>query len=177
MKIHTERTVGFAHLVHTDADSKCFRLHGHNWRIEVEITGPVCGDGMVMDFGDIKEVIDQLDHKTVIPGGIINNVSKVWSESEEPRLSSEEVKTISFMTFGKDKGIRYYELPEEDVFIFPSLYGAVTSENVSEFIKDEINKVLVGQSLMVDKGVKRVSDPDEYEIKVKVWEGERSWAE
>ncbi len=46
---------------------KCARLHGHSFRIEVHVSGPV-GDreGWVMDFADLRRifqpVFDQLDH-------------------------------------------------------------------------------------------------------------------
>ena len=46
---------------------KCQYLHGHEWRLKVSITGPINAEGMVMDFSDLKEivntcVIDQMDH-------------------------------------------------------------------------------------------------------------------
>jgi 6-pyruvoyltetrahydropterin/6-carboxytetrahydropterin synthase len=45
---------------------KCFRLHGHSYRVEVHVEGPVRTDGMVMDFADIKTawrpLHDVLDH-------------------------------------------------------------------------------------------------------------------
>ena len=46
---------------------KCARLHGHSFRIEIHITGPVGQDsGWVMDFADLRRafqpLFDQLDH-------------------------------------------------------------------------------------------------------------------
>ena len=46
---------------------KCARLHGHSFRIEVHVTGPVGeDDGWVMDFAELRRifqpVFDQLDH-------------------------------------------------------------------------------------------------------------------
>lgn len=46
---------------------KCSRLHGHSFRIELHVAGPVGDDsGWVMDFGDLKQafapIYDQLDH-------------------------------------------------------------------------------------------------------------------
>ena len=44
---------------------KCGVLHGHTYRVEVEVEGPV-RDGMVVDFDDLKravrEVVRPLDH-------------------------------------------------------------------------------------------------------------------
>jgi len=47
---------------------KCEQLHGHNWKIEVYVTGDTLGeDGLLIDFGLIKKgtkkVLEELDHK------------------------------------------------------------------------------------------------------------------
>ncbi len=47
---------------------KCENLHGHNWKVELEVAGSELGSvGMLMDFGDLKrilkEIMDRLDHK------------------------------------------------------------------------------------------------------------------
>jgi len=47
---------------------KCEQLHGHNWKIEVYVTGDTLGeDGLLIDFGlikkDTKKVLEKLDHK------------------------------------------------------------------------------------------------------------------
>ncbi len=46
---------------------KCFRLHGHQWRAEVWIDGPVDGrTGIVIDYNCIKDVIQQFDHQVIL---------------------------------------------------------------------------------------------------------------
>jgi queuosine biosynthesis protein QueD len=52
----------------TMVSQKCENLHGHNWRIEVCVTGEKLDDGGVLiDFGVVKahvaEIIETLDHK------------------------------------------------------------------------------------------------------------------
>ncbi len=42
---------------------KCGKIHGHNFKIEVEIAGEVKEDGMVMDFFDLKNVVDEVISK------------------------------------------------------------------------------------------------------------------
>ena len=47
---------------------KCARLHGHSFRIEIHLSGPVGADtGWVMDFADLRQafqpLFDQLDHQ------------------------------------------------------------------------------------------------------------------
>ena len=53
----------------TMVGQKCENLHGHNWKVEVCVTGESLNDaGVLADFGDIKKavrgVVDgDLDHK------------------------------------------------------------------------------------------------------------------
>jgi 6-pyruvoyltetrahydropterin/6-carboxytetrahydropterin synthase len=52
----------------TMVGSKCENLHGHNWKVEVYVTGEkMDGAGVLMDFGIIKkqvrEIMSMLDHK------------------------------------------------------------------------------------------------------------------
>lgn len=47
---------------------KCKRLHGHNYRFEVTVEGPLDERGVVLDFDDLKrvveaEVVDRYDHR------------------------------------------------------------------------------------------------------------------
>jgi len=50
-----------------DYPGKCSRLHGHNYRAEVTVTGSKLDDsGMLVDFGWLKQicqrVVEELDH-------------------------------------------------------------------------------------------------------------------
>ena len=50
-----------------DYPGKCSRLHGHNWRVEVTVTGSGLDKlGMLVDFRQLKQevnaVIETLDH-------------------------------------------------------------------------------------------------------------------
>ncbi len=54
-------------LPNVPADHKCRRMHGHSFRVEIHISGPVGEQtGWVMDFADLKDtvdpIIDKLDH-------------------------------------------------------------------------------------------------------------------
>lgn len=76
MEIFKEFTFEAAHrLPHVPEGHKCGRLHGHSYRVEVHVTGPVQDDaGWVLDFADIKAafapLLDQLDHHYLneVPG-------------------------------------------------------------------------------------------------------------
>jgi len=68
MEIFAEFTFEAAHrLPNVPQEHKCFRLHGHSFRIEVHVKGPVDNKlGWVTDFADIAAVFEplrqQLDH-------------------------------------------------------------------------------------------------------------------
>ncbi|MGE5624496.1 MAG: 6-carboxytetrahydropterin synthase QueD [Bacillota bacterium] len=56
-------------------EHKCSRLHGHSFRVEIHVTGPVDPKtGWIMDFADLKQafapVFDALDHRYLneVPG-------------------------------------------------------------------------------------------------------------
>ena len=63
---------------------KCGRIHGHSFRCEIEVTGPVDPEtGWVMDFADIKKAFrpieEALDHRYLnedVPG-LVNPTSEV----------------------------------------------------------------------------------------------------
>lgn len=66
--------VSAAHFIHTGCHtSPCQRLHGHNYYVTIEITAPVQDDGMIVDVRDLKTLISQLDHRTLIPACCVTN--------------------------------------------------------------------------------------------------------
>jgi 6-pyruvoyltetrahydropterin/6-carboxytetrahydropterin synthase len=53
-----------------DYRGKCERVHGHTYRLEVEVESEVGEDGMVVDFNEIKKavaggVLEKLDHSNL----------------------------------------------------------------------------------------------------------------
>ncbi len=67
MKIVTEFAA--AHLLR-GYDGPCARLHGHNWKVEVEVRASALDDiGMGIDFKVIKQhtrqLVEQLDHRNL----------------------------------------------------------------------------------------------------------------
>lgn len=67
MDVFREFTFEAAHLLpNLPEGHKCRRLHGHSFRVEVHVRGPVAESGMVMDFADISAAFQplwaQLDH-------------------------------------------------------------------------------------------------------------------
>ena len=70
---------------------KCANLHGHTYKLEVAVEGPLItsgsSEGMVIDFSDLKtvagELVDKLDHATLIKG-------------DEPIFKTLDTKAVIF---------------------------------------------------------------------------------
>lgn len=49
----------------------CERLHGHNYRVAAELTGPLDENAYVIDFiavrDELKTLVDELDHHVLLP--------------------------------------------------------------------------------------------------------------
>lgn len=70
-----------------DHKGKCARLHGHSYRLEVTLRGPIRNmpgqseHGMVMDFADVSQcvrsaVLERLDHYN------LNEVTGIYTTAE-----------------------------------------------------------------------------------------------
>jgi 6-pyruvoyltetrahydropterin/6-carboxytetrahydropterin synthase len=68
MKVAREFTFDSAHFILDDKGSPCEEPHGHTYRLRIVVEGPVRPDGMVVDFTEIKRVVNEqvmpyVDHK------------------------------------------------------------------------------------------------------------------
>jgi len=60
-----------AHMLSSSWTEKCQKIHGHNYRVEVVLSSSELNkDGMVLDFGKLKqamkELIAQFDHSYIV---------------------------------------------------------------------------------------------------------------
>lgn len=65
MEIYKEFKFEAAHyLPNVPKDHKCYRLHGHSYRVKLFIQAPINEKiGWIMDFADLKEAFSPLYHK------------------------------------------------------------------------------------------------------------------
>ncbi len=73
------------HLPRVPDGHKCKHMHGHNYAVEIIVSGAVEEDGFVMDFADIDEIvlplIKQLDHTVLNEHpGLENPTAEVIAE-------------------------------------------------------------------------------------------------
>lgn len=69
MKLCKEFYFDAAHFLR-EYKGKCEQMHGHTYKLEVVIEGNVGKTGMVLDFNELKkivnsEIIEKLDHKNL----------------------------------------------------------------------------------------------------------------
>jgi len=102
LEIFKAFTLESAHrLPNVPAGHKCARVHGHSFRVEIHVSGPVDDHlGWVMDFADVKAAFDplyrQLDHHYLndVPGlenPTSENLAKwIWQQLKPalPQLSA-----------------------------------------------------------------------------------------
>ena len=73
----------------TNYHGKCENIHGHTYKLEITVEGPVSENGLLLDFTILKNIvekriIDKLDHKSL--NDIIDNPSaeniSIWAWNE-----------------------------------------------------------------------------------------------
>ena len=124
-------------------DGSAERLHGHNYRVFIEIDATLSEFGLVIDFKEIKpvirELLDSLDERFLIPG-------------EHPVLTysvrEDDVMEIRYLD-------RYYAAPAEDVLVMPM--NNTSSENLASWIGREIMRLLTERFGDVKTRVLRVA--------------------
>ena len=100
-------------------NGKCRNMHGHRWTIEVGIEGDVGLDGMVVDFGDLKSmvqpILDNFDHgliNTIVENPTAENIaSYVWNWIVNVRASSYNSERINLLE-PTLKHVRVWETPD-----------------------------------------------------------------
>jgi len=111
-----------AHFI-TIGDDLCERLHGHNWRVEAEVTGALDENGYVFDFialrDNLQELVDQLDHRMLLP----TNHSQI-------RVEQDAAETT----------VRYKErrwvFPSEECVLLP--IEQTTAELIAQWLGEEL---------------------------------------
>lgn len=109
-------------------DGSAERLHGHNYRVFVEIEARLSQHGLVLDFKQVKpvvrELVDELDEHWLLPG-----------EHAELRHAEREDGSIE---------VRYrerrYVAPREDVIVLP--INNTSAENFATWIARELRRRL-----------------------------------
>jgi len=105
----------------------CERLHGHNWRVAAELTGPLDENGYVFDFialrDQLQKTVDSLDHRVLLPTQ--HQMIKVSEENEEIQATFEK---------------RRWVFPKEDCILLPM--ENTTAELIAHWIGQQLMTVI-----------------------------------
>jgi 6-pyruvoyltetrahydropterin/6-carboxytetrahydropterin synthase len=105
-------------------DGSAERLHGHNYRVTVEVHTGLDEHGLVLNFKDIKPLVrricDELDEHLLIPG-------------RHPVLRTAETEPGQLEIRYRE---RRYLVPKDEVIVLP--IGNSSAENLATWFADEL---------------------------------------
>lgn len=129
----------------------CERLHGHNWRVEAAIEGPLDENSYVFDFIALRDglqaIVHELDHRVLLPDS--HPLIRVTTEGQEVTARFEQ---------------RRWVFPTEDCCILP------VQNTTAELISRWIGNTLISRLKLKDRhGLTR--------LRVSVEENFGQWAD
>jgi 6-pyruvoyltetrahydropterin/6-carboxytetrahydropterin synthase len=105
----------------------CERLHGHNWRTAVELSGPLDENRYVFDFialrDALQKIVNELDHRVLLP-----------TQHQQIRVQTAEREVTA--TF---EGRRWV-FPREDCVLLP--VENTTAEEIAAWIGGRLRDVV-----------------------------------
>jgi 6-pyruvoyltetrahydropterin/6-carboxytetrahydropterin synthase len=112
-------------------DGSAERLHGHNYRVYVEIEARLSQHGLVLDFKKVKpvvrELVDELDEHWLVPGE--------HAELRHAALQDGRVE-VRYRE-------RLYVVPADDVIVLP--VNNTSAENFATWIARELMRRLAAR--------------------------------
>ncbi len=117
-----ERKIGWhkdfdsSHFLALPYESKCLRIHGHTYNVDVEVWGELNENGMIFDFNHLSNLVRSLDHRILVSGEWImeKNAGRIIIEKNGKRI----------------------ELPESEVVVLDK--PNVTAEYIAEWFAERI---------------------------------------
>ena len=133
--LKSEHSFDAAHFL-MNYNSKCRNLHGHRWRVIIEIQSlnlntdePL--EGMVVDFSalkaDLKEEVDYFDHALVIERNSLKASTLAALEDEDFRIIEVDFRPTAerFSKYFYDKmTLRGYQVKRATVYETPNNFAA-----------------------------------------------------
>lgn len=109
----------------------CERLHGHNWRVAVELTGPLDENSYVFDFIALRDALQtivlELDHRVLLP-------------TEHPAIRVTATDREVEATFEERRWI----FPREDCVLLP--VANTTAELIARWIGQRLRPTVEQQA-------------------------------
>jgi 6-pyruvoyltetrahydropterin/6-carboxytetrahydropterin synthase len=115
-----------AHFI-TLAENVCERLHGHNYRVAAEVSGPLDEQKMVIDFivlrDALRDLIAELDHRVLLP-------------TQHPNIGVKATENNVEAMFQD----RRWEFPREDCVLLPVVN--TTAEALAQYLAHRLREHL-----------------------------------
>jgi 6-pyruvoyltetrahydropterin/6-carboxytetrahydropterin synthase len=128
------------HFITFDGDH-CERIHGHNWRVEVEDSDVLDRNHYVFDFNALRDltraIVAALDHRMLLP-------------TESPLIRLEEDGPNWLVRFSD----RHWSFPRDECALLP--IANTTTELIADQIGDRLRRAIVARGLSLPK-IMRVS--------------------
>ncbi len=106
----------------------CERLHGHNWRVAVEIAGPLDENHYVFDFIALRDatqrLVNELDHRVLLP-------------TDHASIHVEATVNEVTARFGE----RRWVFPREDCILLP--VANTTAELIARWMAHQLKEVIL----------------------------------
>ncbi|WP_456422481.1 6-pyruvoyl trahydropterin synthase family protein [Thermococcus sp.] len=115
-KIGWHKDFDSSHFLALPYESKCLKIHGHTYNVDVEIWGELNENGMIFDFNHLSTLVKLLDHRIL--------VSENWV------VERGRGKIIV------EKNGKRLELPEDEVVVLNK--PNVTAECIAEWFAERI---------------------------------------
>jgi 6-pyruvoyl-tetrahydropterin synthase len=137
--LHLNRSdIGFAAAHFSILAGRAERLHGHNYRVGLRVTGPVQPDGAVMDFAVVKQALRmacaELDERMLIP--VRSPALHINERDREVEVTHES---------------RRYVFPPADVRLLPVVN--TTCECLAQYLLEVVRSGLGDRSVRLEISV------------------------
>ena len=126
------------HFITYDGDH-CERIHGHNYRVAVEVDGDLDENHYVFDFLVLRDltraITDELDHRMLLPTS--SPLLRLSDDGANWRITYQE---------------RYWSFPKEDCFLLP--VPNTTSELLARYIGDRLRDDFLSRNLPMPRSMR-----------------------
>ncbi len=146
------------HFITFDGD-RCESIHGHNWRVAVDVSGPLDENSYVFDFimlrDLMKSIVRELDHRMLLP--------------TESRLISVEPDGPNLVARFND---RHWSFPNDECVLLP--VDNTTTELIAKYLGARLRDAISGQKVPLPETMSITLEENFGQTATAFWSGKRT---
>lgn len=123
----------------TYAGDQCERIHGHNYRVAVEVEDALDENHYVFDFIALKDmtkaILDEIDHRMLLP-------------TQSQRITLTEDGPNWLVRYGD----RYWSFPRDECALLP--VANTTAELLADYIRGQLQFAMTIRSLPIPRVIR-----------------------